>query len=174
MTRTIAALTFALTLALSLFAPAAHATTFETSSTYYARVHFTSTAFGKPVAGVFAHIGVFTERADVRGGGTFWNNVQHVQMDRVGDHFEAKIEISGDGGYESQTVKGPIIQYWVYFKDGTMKVTDSVMVPVAGESRFDDNSEGAAKARKAAEAKWDAETEIDHTFATGVTEVHTG
>src|SRR5690242_12713324 len=72
-----------------------HATTFESNTTYYVRLHFSQVAWDKPVAGVYAHLGVLTKAdSDFHGGGTFWQDVQHVQLTPGATGFTAKQVIS--------------------------------------------------------------------------------
>jgi hypothetical protein len=137
-------LAIALTTACLLTTTAANATTFSSTHRFFVQIHFDGIAFDREVAGVYAHVGSLTRQAGWRGGQLFWDDVQHVQMERVGDHFFARAEVNGSSGYEYQYCLGATIQYWVYFADGTSMVTDAASVPTIDRVSFS-NSEDSMR-----------------------------
>lgn len=130
MHRTLAPLALAFLCLTGLGAPRALATWYGTESTYAVTYHFTAEAWGKPVASVAVHTGVLVEHRD----GREWQSVQHLAMQRDGDHYTARATLvgsaGGGSGAEYTLDLGPVAQYWVEFADGTTSITEVSGVPV--------------------------------------------
>ena len=115
-----------------LVSHAAQATTWNENDRYWATYNFSSQAFGKTVQTVYAHTGVARGNnscGQMYGTAGAWDNVQHIQMTKIGDHFFAKATLTSGTSECSPSVLGPVVQYWVYFTDGSQMVTDTVSVP---------------------------------------------
>ena len=98
---------------------------------YYVQFHFTKEAYGKSVRDVYAHYGVLVEEKSFDGSGEsdglFWDDINHVKMNDTGDNFYYKTIMEGNGYFTSgpyRKVLGVVVQYWIYFEDGNLKVTD--------------------------------------------------
>lgn len=116
--------TFLLALFFSSFlAVAAKATNWGESRTYYVKFHFTQVAWGKEIVGVYAHTGVLMKKPYSGSGGYYWESVKHVKLEKNNDHFYAKELLGASTGKEGPSIIGPVVQYWVYFKDGSNLVT---------------------------------------------------
>lgn len=170
-----------LPLALLLVASSpALATSGHETSTYFVRFHFTASAFGKGVAAVYAHAGVRTipphswqDRSEI------WKYVRHVEMKRFGDHFFAKAPLTGGGGSDGEVDLGPVVQYWVYFEDGSELITEAVPVPVTRRARWiegDTSPKNQAERERGAVMGRDCEAALDGgtTNAEAVTVVRIG
>lgn len=155
----------ALILTLGLSAAPAFSTTYSSSHVYATQLNFSATAWGKEVAGVYAHTGILTTASSWRGGQIFWQDVQHVHLEKAGDHFFAKAIVRASSEYEYQYVSGPIVQYWVYFADGTQMVTDAVMVPVENREYASDSHEHCTEIRAAQTTEFEAISDAVKTQA---------
>ncbi len=164
----------ALALTLGLAAAPAFATTFSATQSYYTALHFSARAWGKDVTGVYAHVGVLTKASAWRGGAEFWDGVQHVRLEKAGDHYFAKALLGGSSGYEYQYATGPIVQYWVYFADGTQLVTDAALVPMARAADVTDDTDRCVAARTEQRALFDALRDDDKTESVVVDCTFTG
>lgn len=92
---------------------------------YRVLFHFDGVAHGKPVAAVYTHGGVLMQNPDSMGGDTFWVGVRHDPMERKGDHYFSKASMQARSYPGGPQALGAVVQYWVYFQDGThMKTRD--------------------------------------------------
>jgi hypothetical protein len=132
-------LRFALFLTFGLLAFSSHradATWYGQSFEYNVAYHFNGVAWGKQVKTVYVHTGALIELRDYNSDQvrTRWEDVKHIQMEYVNDHFEAATVIiateGGGTGSEYSINKGPVVQYWVTFVDGSSVITDTVAIPV--------------------------------------------
>jgi hypothetical protein len=126
-------LTLVSTLAAALFAliPSAHATSETGTYAYFVHYNFSEVAFGKRVASVVVHTAVLRGPDECRGAfETYWENIQDVQMTTSNGNFTATAKVQSSVGECQPSQLGPIVQYWVNFKDGTQLITTSALVPV--------------------------------------------
>ncbi|MEZ4741076.1 MAG: hypothetical protein R3B45_01270 [Bdellovibrionota bacterium] len=115
--------TLLLTLVL-MSSSAAFATNYGCTFNYLSEIHFGKSLNGKAISSVYAHVGALEERPLYLGGGTYWTDVKHIPLEDKGDHFFATVEVKGWSGYSVDQNKGAIVQYWIYFEDGTETKTD--------------------------------------------------
>lgn len=115
----------------SLLSSTASATSWSEHYTYFVRFHFDAFAFGKQVSSVYAHAGVLRQKSSCQDPQRtrFWDDVKHIKMVRKNNHFFAKTLFRESTGECQPLVLGPIVQYWVYFTDGTSMQTTGTLVP---------------------------------------------
>ena len=150
-----------------LFPVSAQATAWHMSHCYGAQYHFNKVAFGKEVKEVWVDTAVklkhtYSTRPDERVG------LQHFKLNERRNHFfgTTMLHAMSDEGLRS---KGVVVQYWVYFKDGTQMVTSEVSVP---EFSFRDTDWGQFESTcRALELRMD---QLVEGTATRVLEVHAG
>jgi len=121
-------------LIIAFFNGYAHASNWNENDSFWVVYEFSQIAFDKEVASVYAHTGVLRDGGDTCGFAVepkagSWDNVQHFKMTKVGDHFFAKGRLDSHTGQCQVAVKGPMVQYWVYFSDETTMLTDPVAIP---------------------------------------------
>jgi hypothetical protein len=123
----------AISLSVSHTALATHVTCRDS---FLSRIHFTGKAFGKAVSGVYAHVGAL-QKEWYSTPTYYWNDVQHVKMEKdwKGD-FIGKAIFSGGYSSGGPSLVGAVIQYWVYFEDGTQMITDSTLINRVREIRI--------------------------------------
>lgn len=119
--------------AASMLSTAASASSFNCSHEFFIQAHFSKQAFGKEVAGVYAHVGAYQKEANWKGGKYFWDDVQHVELKDQGQHYEARIKVNARSSYEDVYNDGARIQYWVYFKDGSEQVTKDFSIELKSD-----------------------------------------
>lgn len=127
--------------ALFLVSHAAMATTFQSTTHYYSNLHFSRHAFGKDVEAVYAHVGVLQKSPDWQGGRAWWESVQHIPMSRIGNHFFAKSKHIGRSQHQSTYASGVVVQYWIYFADGSQMQTVAELLPQSDFGTFVETSE---------------------------------
>jgi hypothetical protein len=76
-------------------------------------------------------VGVLAQQPQGPNTNKYWDSVKHVQMKATGDHFFTALVLQARHTMGYPRIFGPIIQYWVYFKDGSAKqITRSEMIPI--------------------------------------------
>lgn len=119
---------------------------------YATRFQFDRIAFGKEVVGVYAHVGSLQRASAWRGGQRSWDDVQHIQLvPTASAGFVGYGTIAGAESYEYTYSEGAIVQYWVYFADGSQMITEPAMVRIAGSTSVQDSSNFDRKAADAIE-----------------------
>jgi hypothetical protein len=104
----------------ALLPNSSQATSGHEYNTYFVTLHFKDTYFDKKVKAVFAHVGIQYKKRIYSPGELYWVDVKHLEMSKKGDHFFQKIELEGEfHTHYGDYLVGPIVQYWVYFEDGT-------------------------------------------------------
>jgi hypothetical protein len=113
----------------------ARAETWKKDSVYWVNFHFSNFAFEKkiPVSRVVVHTGLLREPNPLCRGrffktGPYWEDEAWIPMDHAPDHFFSKKRFHSFVGQCQDPVIGPIVQYWVYFSDGDVRVTQPVLV----------------------------------------------
>jgi hypothetical protein len=135
---------------LLVFSTAAFATWYSTTYKYDVHYHFSDIAWGKRVKAVYVHTGALGEEhyLDTGRKSFTWRNVQHVPMSHVGDHFSADLSVTGEtgGGAGAYHVinRAPVVQYWLYFEDGTSSITATYHVRVRKQGEPVGNETSAA------------------------------
>jgi hypothetical protein len=95
---------------------------------YMVVFHHTAQAFGKPVAAVYAHAGVLMRNPQEWGGEEYWVSIQHVPLEAKGDHLFAKAQFQAQSRPGAEQALGAMVQYWVYFQDGTQLKTRNIPI----------------------------------------------
>lgn len=93
---------------------------------YFANLHFSQVSFSKNVSRVYAHVGSLTQLSSSRDLG--WTDVQHIELKPGKYGFQGKTEIVGGTVSNRFYNLGAVIQYWVFFEDGTQLISDDVLV----------------------------------------------
>ncbi|MEI8346308.1 MAG: hypothetical protein WCG27_02495, partial [Pseudomonadota bacterium] len=88
--------------------------------------HFTTVAYNKEVESVRAHIGVVQQKGTDK---PYWDSVKDLDLERKNGHFYAKGELVGSQGGGSGEPPlanlGPVVQYFVKFKDGSTLISET-------------------------------------------------
>jgi hypothetical protein len=127
---------------ISFYSSASLATWAGCASTYYVAASFPAFFQGKEVMNVHVHAGVqeATETFGNQPAKTYWDPfsiINFQEMTKVGDHFFTKYKTNGQrgGGSGGPRIEnqGPVIQYWVEFKDapGQSFIDEVRAVPVS-------------------------------------------
>jgi hypothetical protein len=115
----------------ALLPATAFATSWKQTDTFFIKLNFGNKYFGKEVTGVYAHVGIqkIHNTCGFRGV-DYWDKVQHVQMTKKGDHFFKAIIINDAMSECAPTIKGPVVQYWVYVQGQKKEMlTQTVAIP---------------------------------------------
>ena len=108
----------------------ASATTWSQSQSIFVRYHFSGFAYSKQVREVYVHAGVQRYPSHCMSGqSAYWDRVRHIKMESMNGHFFAKAQFAEYTGECQAAIGGPVVQYWVYFTDGTSLVTEVVQIP---------------------------------------------
>jgi hypothetical protein len=142
----------------------AQATTLSGAYVYEAVYNFSKVAFSKSVKSVTVHTGVSVFGGCGASPSLYWDNVQDVTMKDAGDHFMAAAKLV-TAASECNSVKGPMVQYWVSFTDGSSMVTDASLIPVTNQlSGFGPNSALNLKVEVKAAADVTADDSYSHAI----------
>jgi len=119
------------------FSTQGFASTWTEQHTYLAKINFRPQYYGKPIAGIRAHVGVVKiHNTCGYQGNEYWDNIHQIPMEQKGNHFFAKIVISDRMSECTPQILGLAVQYWVHFADGSQpEVSQSFLVP-RNESRI--------------------------------------
>lgn len=112
----------------------AYATNWNENDSFWVTYAYPKVSSDKDITNVYVHTGVLRDGGDTCGFAVepkagSWDNVQHLKMTKTNDHFFTKLRLDSHTGQCQVGVKGPMVQYWVYFSDGTMTITDPVAIP---------------------------------------------
>jgi hypothetical protein len=118
--------TLSILIALCLFGMAspAMATYYGCTYRYYVTYHFSGFAYNKEVESVKVHTGVVQQKGMEN---SYWGSIKDLEMEKKGDHFYVKTELigqqGGGDGNPNLVNLGPVVQYFVQFKDQTTLIT---------------------------------------------------
>jgi hypothetical protein len=79
-----------------------------------------------------AHVGILKECAPSFGTKAFWTDIQDLNLKTDGDldHFAEKILLKDKSSTYQGCKTSPIVQYWVTFEDGSVKIEEPVLMKI--------------------------------------------
>lgn len=104
------------------------ATAYRGHISFFTQFHFDRFAYGKEVKAVFAHAGILTIAYPGAPNKT-WKNIQHFSLVKQSDSFSNVLTFEGPRSSHGEHSENVVVQYWVYFTDGSELVTESFVVP---------------------------------------------
>ncbi len=112
-----------------------YATSWHGRKVYLIQAHYSAEAFGKEVASVMVHSGVSVKEQNwgLSSDKTYWVDVQDHQLTRYDRHFQSTFLLHAQDGKFMPSILGPVVQYWVTFKDGSSLISDAYAIPVKNQ-----------------------------------------
>ncbi len=162
------------TLGIFLISLSSFGTTLSRAYQYYTGLHFSEVAFDKKVVAVYAHVGVHSKQPEWRGGKEYWQDVRHIELKKGDGKFTGKVVLKASAGYNDHYVYGPVVQYWVYFEDGTERKTDNAKILVQHDGQFNSDTKKEYKEAGAKLQKLLDEMDVDRTTCKGIWITFTG
>lgn len=112
-------------------------------------LHFSRIAYHRPVKNVMAHVGVLKQCGSDGDASAFWTDIHDLNLKTDGDldHFAEKILLKDKSSTYQGCKTSPIVQFWVTFEDGSVKIEDPVLMKV-DSTEWVDSEKGSPEARK--------------------------
>jgi len=156
----------------SIWPGSASATSYSGTRTYFTQIHFSKIAFDKEVAGVYAHVGLLTSNPFGDVGSYFWSAVQHTRMEEEDGKFTAKVVLSGPVNSHGNSVLNAVIQYWIYFSDGTSMISNESKIEEKSWSIFQSGDPDYLRTYKEKKQELEDEDNIEATKAVVIEHGH--
>jgi len=100
--------------------------TWTTRHTYFIKLHFSRSAYGKQVSAVRAQVAVKMQEPPSRGGEIYYEDCRVIDLEPRYDHLFAKVELTALSSHVCPRAKGVVVRYEVEFDNGDILETDEM------------------------------------------------
>jgi len=111
----------------------------EHSDYYYVlRLHFSEFAYFQQVDRVIAHVGIQAHDIDLNGWAnrTYWKDPKNIELQFENNQFESLILLQAREKLAGPLVDYPVVQYEIWFADGSKQSTDIYEISVTSEISY--------------------------------------
>jgi hypothetical protein len=128
-------------LSLTLICQSAFATHYTETQNYWVIYSLPGDFWGKTISEVYIHGGVLQESNPCSSATKYqwWTDETYADMRNMGDHFFTKLKFTTKTEECGPFILGPVVEYIVYFKDGTVTSLPAIRISAEPVSvgRFD-------------------------------------